>query len=475
MYTFENKIDALLKFDKTSARISVKIMMHAMKLLWMCEAMKIGIVAPSSFIKKIHMVLENEFDYVEYTNIIYKEYAEIAGKLKHRQKNFDAILFAGQTLYNFARKEIKPAVLWDFIPRHGSSLLKTLLKASRLGYDIGSVSFDSYKSGILYETYNEIGIGCEDLDICIAPEKPFDHDYFDSIYAFHKKNYAEGKASCCITALLNVYERLNADKIPCVFIEPTINIIRETLSKLHLKHNAQVSQNSQIVVLAIAVNTPEEYSLLNHNEYQLALDRMKVSEQIYLFAQKLQAAVLEVNSNNYFLFSTRNILEVETDNFQKIDLFNRINSEALSSISMGIGYGQTVTEAKCNANSGMLKAKKFGKNVVYVVYESKKIIGPIEYEGKKELEQSKIDERILDMAEKSGISVNAVFKLYSIVNQYKQDRFTSKELAKLYGISVRSMNRILNKLEEAGFAEVVGKKVIADAGRPSRIIKILFE
>lgn len=437
--------------------------------------MKIGIVAPSGFIKKINMVLENEFDYVEYTNIIYKEYAEISGKLEHRQQNFDAVLFAGQTLYNYARKQIKPDVLWDVIPRHGSSLLKTLLKASRLGYDISNVSFDSYKSGILYETYNEIGIGSESLNICIASERSFEHDYFDNIYEFHRKNYAEGRVSCCITALLNVYERLHADKIPCVFIEPTINIIRETLSKLHLKHIAQVSQNSQIVVLSIAVNTPDEYSLLNHNEYQLALDRMKISEQIYLFAQKLQAAVLEVNPNNYFLFSTRNALEVETDNFQKIDLFNRINSGALSSVSMGVGYGKTVMEAKYNANSGMLKAKKWGKNVVYVVYERKRIIGPIEYEEKKGLQQSKVDEKILNVAEKSGISVNTIFKLYSIVNRYKQDRFTSKELARIYGISVRSMNRILNKLEEAGFVEVVGKKVIADAGRPSRIIKILFE
>ncbi|MDI6707077.1 MAG: hypothetical protein QME73_12640 [Bacillota bacterium] len=437
--------------------------------------MKIGIVAPSDFIKKINMVVENEFDYMEYTNIIYTEYAEIAGKLEHRQKGFDAMLFAGQTLYNYARKQIKPAVLWDFIPRHGSSLLKTLLKASRSGYDISNVSFDSYKSGILYETYNEIGIDSENLNICIAPEKPFEYDYFDNIYAFHKKNYTEGKASCCITALLYVYERLHADKIPCVFIEPTINIIRETLSRLHLKHIAQVNQNSQIVVLSIAVNTPDEYSLLNHNEYQLALDRMKISEQIYLFAQKLQAAVLEVNSNNYFLFSTRNILEVETDNFQKIDLFNRINNEALSSISMGIGYGETVREAKYNANLGMLKAKKWGRNAVYVVYERKRIIGPIEYEGKKGLQQSKIDEKILNVAEKSEISVNTIFKLYSIVNRYKQDCFTSKELAKIYGISVRSMNRILNKLEAAGFAKVVGKKVVADAGRPSRIIKIFFE
>lgn len=437
--------------------------------------MKVGIVAPFELIEKINLEIKNKFKYMEYTNIIYAEYKEAVSRLENRQKCFDAVLFGGQTPYNYAKKYMEPVIVWEYIPRHGSSLLNALLKASRSGYDISKASFDSYSSSLLYETYDEIGIQRENLDIYIARENPLEYGYLDDVYTFHKKNYEERRVSCCISALFSVHQRLCEEKIPCILLEPTINVIRDALYKLNLQHIAQINQNRQIVVLSIDISTPDEYSLLNYNEYQFVLDRMKISEQIYLFAEKIQAAVLEVSFNSYFLFSTRNILEVETDNFRKIDLFNRINKEALGSISMGIGYGGTAREAKYNANLGMLKAKKFGKNSVCVVYENEKMLGPIEFEGREGLQGNRIDEKILNIAEKSQIGVNTIFKLYDIINRYKQDCFTSKELAKIHGISVRNMDRILNKLEEAGFAKVAGKKAAADAGRPSRIMKLYFE
>jgi hypothetical protein len=437
--------------------------------------MKIAVVAPAGFIDKVNTIIDNEFDQIKHTDIVYREYSEIACKLAHRQKDFDAVLFAGRTLYNYARKYIEPAVMWEYIPRHGSSLLITLLKASQLNYDINRVSFDSYKKEVLYETYAELNVDSRDLSIYITPERPFEESYFSDVFMFHQKNYMEGKVSCCITALLDVERMLKEQGIPCVFIEPTINIIRETLVNLHLKYLARESQNSQIVVLAIDINTPEEYSLLNDNEYQFMLDRMKVSEQIYLFAQMIQAAVLEVGHYGYVLFATRNILEVETENFTRIDLFDNINKETLSSISLGIGYGQTVREARYNANQGMAASKKLGKNALCIIYGPNKKVGPVEYEGRKQPDENLIDSKVLKVAEESGISVNSVFKLYGIVKRQKKDRFTAKELAVFFGVSPRSMNRILRKLEEAGYAKVVGKKVMSDAGRPSRIVRLFFE
>jgi hypothetical protein len=437
--------------------------------------MKIAVVAPAGFIGKIDMVLDNEFNQIEHTDIAYREYAEIADKLLYRQKEFDAVLFAGRTLYNYAIKHMDPVVTWEYIPRHGSSLLTTLLKASQLGYDINRASFDSYQKEALYETYKEIDVDSRNLSIYITPERPFEDDYFDNVFMFHKKNYMEGKVSCCITALLDVNKRLKEQHIPCVFIEPTISAIRETLETLHLKHVARESQNSQIVVLAININMPDEYSLLNDNEYQFVLDRMRVSEQIYLFAQRIHAAVLETGNNDYVLFSTRNVLEIETDNFNRIALFDSIKKETLSSISVGVGYGQTVREAKYNANQGMIASRKLGKNAFCIVYGSGKKVGPIEYHGKIDPDRNRIDSKILKVAEASGISVNSVFKLYSIVSREKKDRFTAKELALLFGVSPRSMNRIIKKLEVAGYAKEVGRKVMSDAGRPSRIISMTFE
>lgn len=60
------------------------------------------------------------------------------------------------------------------------------------------------------------------------------------------------------------------------------------------------------------------------------------------------------------------------------------------------------------------------------------------------------------------------------MEQMHKDYFTTKELADEFGNSHRSMNRIIEKLELAGYVEVAGKKVVQKAGRPSRIIKLKF-
>jgi transcription initiation factor IIE alpha subunit len=55
---------------------------------------------------------------------------------------------------------------------------------------------------------------------------------------------------------------------------------------------------------------------------------------------------------------------------------------------------------------------------------------------------------------------------------YNIEDTTSRELAQLYGVTLRSMNRILSKLEDHGYIEIVGKKKLSKKGRPSRILRL---
>ena len=50
----------------------------------------------------------------------------------------------------------------------------------------------------------------------------------------------------------------------------------------------------------------------------------------------------------------------------------------------------------------------------------------------------------------------------------------TKELSEASGLSIRSINRIISKLELSGYCTVVGKKILNDTGRPSRIIQFDF-
>ncbi len=436
--------------------------------------MKVGIIGPSQIVAKTARIIKKEFPQIEPVEYVYSTYTETPALLKYHQLEVDALLFTGKTPYTLAGKFIKPTVPWEFVPRSGSSLMRILLYAKLwTDYDISNISFDTYNQDLLHEAYQEIGIPIEQLRIFIAEEEKLSDNYQTHICDFHKKNYLGGHVSCCITALQGAYDELRACAVPCLLLEPTANIIRETLYKLQLKHLVKVSQQSQLVAICIQIDAPSELSLLADDEYQTALNRTKVSEQIYLFAQRIQAAVIESGDKNYLLFTTTQLLENETNNLKSIELLHAVQANTASTVSVGIGYGQTANEAKIGATRGMLHASKKGGNLAFIVYEGKKIIGHLaSIAPNTEKAEPLIDEKFLRISEKVGVSINTVFKLSCIAEQYGKSDFTIKELAPLFGVTTRTMNRVIEKFEQTGFCKIIGKRIIGKSGRPSRIIHL---
>lgn len=436
--------------------------------------MKVGIIGPSQIVAKTRQIIQKDFPQIEPMEYIYSIYSETPDILKYHQLEVDSLLFTGKTPYTLAGKFIKPTVPWEYVPRSGGSLMRVLLHAKLwTDYDICNVSVDTYDQDLLHEVYDEIGLPLNQLKLYIAEEQQPTADYQARICDFHKRNYHENHVSCCITALQGAYDELRACSIPCLLLEPTANIIRETLYKLQLKYLVKVSQQSQLAAICIQIDPTNELSLLADDDYQTALNRTKVSEQIYLFAQRIQAAVIESGDGNYLLFTTMQLLENETDHLKSIDLLHAVQTNTASTISIGIGYGKTANEAKCGANRGMLHAGKKGGNLAFIVYNGKKIIGPLANVAQStDPPTPSVDEKFLRISEKVGVSVNTVFKLHCIAAQHGKSEFTINELAPLFGVTIRTMNRIIEKLAAYGFSKIIGKRVMGGSGRPSRIIRL---
>jgi hypothetical protein len=233
-------------------------------------------------------------------------------------------------------------------------------------------------------------------------------------------------------------------------------------------------EESQIIVVSIKIDSDSEYSMLNENEYQQMHEKMKVSEQIYRFAQRIQAAVVEEGKENYLLFTTKKVVEFATNNMRYLSLLTDMMENTVKTVSVGIGYGVTAREAKSHAALGMNKAIKQGGNMSFVVYDAANIDELQARPAGTEDEPILFDAAFKRIADETNISINTIYQLHSIRERLNKDYFTTKELADEFGNSHRSMNRIIEKLELAGYVEVAGKKVVYKAGRPSRIIKLKF-
>jgi DNA-binding CsgD family transcriptional regulator len=440
--------------------------------------LKLGIVGHRGSIAKISKVVQDHFADIEIVEIRFEEYAQttnLVNYLKIQEKHLDGILFTGKIPYEIINNQMISLKPWTYIKRENNQLIRTLLEASlHYQYDVQNISIDSYSKESVEMIYEELNIPKGEYKAFVSTTHILNNSLIEILKAFHANNYYTHHVSVCITGISSIYEYLKAENIPCIMIEPTSEAIKQAIQHFRLKHEFSMVEDRQIVVIAIEMDMPNEYSLINENEYQLMLNKMKVAEEIYLFAQKIQAAVVEIGFRGYLLFGTKKILELETNNINELKILASVSSNTANTISIGVGYGITAREAKYNANQGMIKAKNEGGNKGYLVFYNK-VIGPIVSEKENgEGDLNLIDASYLRIAETAGISINTIYKLHCMIEQNKKNSYTSIELADELGISVRSVNRIVSKLEVNGFVTQVGKKIVSGAGRPSRIIKILF-
>jgi len=439
--------------------------------------LKLGLIGHNRTIGIVMKIMSQSFPYVEITEIPMDttDIIPVVSYIKANEHHFDGLLFTGKTPYDLVNMAIISKKPWMYIQHDTSRLLSGLLEASFInGFDIRKISIDSYSEEDVYCIYENLKIPEKELNIYICQNLPYNDEYLAKIKNFHRENYENRNVNVCITGISSVYEYLTGSGIPCIVLDPTKQSIEDAIKYYDIKKRSKLQENSDIVVLAIERDLPDEYALIKENEYQLSLEAMKISQEIYRFSQRIQAAVIEKEMGTYMLFTTKPLFEMETEQLQKINILTKQDMVQFGTLSIGIGYGETPREAKYNASLGLLKAKKKGGNRAYKV-ENNQYFGPIiPVHEPSNSPQDKIDGYFQEIAFATGISLNSIIKFQTIMDINKKDTFTPLELAKSYGVSLRSMNRLLEKLLDNNYARIIGYNMRNSAGRPSRIIRLNF-
>ena len=433
--------------------------------------MKVALIVPEYTANIIRNVAEENLDNMELDVMVYKNYLKAVEIVEKVQKRYDAIMFAGIVVYSFVKSHVKEECIWGYFPLHESSLSFAILKALYTKENIKNISIDTYSMESIKEVYDFIGIDFDEVNVMLYDVKADSYNITEDALKFHKNNLKNKENICIITALSDVNKQLNIEKISCYMAIPTKSIIIDSFQNLYLRYTAKVNTNSRVVAIFIQIDFPDDYSIISKNEYYYVKEKNKVTELIYEFANKIEAAVIEFSYNTYILISTKKILETETENYTNIDLLRTIEKNSLNRISMGIGYGKTASEAKYKANEAMIKSKQCqNENVAYIIYEDGKAVGPVKSKFKKK-SNVKIDDKLTKISNITSVSVKKILLFYNAINTCKKNRFTADELAKQCDMSYRTVNRTINKLEKYGYVEVVGKHFEDGSGRPRRIIK----
>lgn len=435
--------------------------------------MKIAFVIPRSFLCLCEKIVKEMQPHVQETYLLYDDYKESPGLIGRRQKEWDGIIFAGKAPYYYTKKVLYPEVLWGFFPGEGSTLFRALLVAFGKKWNIGNLSIDSYTQELVGECYQEI---CAEA----LPQKQFiyvgdvtDPLHNDYTLEFHRENYRVRKADGCITRLYSVYEQLKKDKIPAIFAGPTYDSAREQIHFMRRLYNTQKSLHNNFSILLVSIDFPPEYSLVLTYEYQYALERVKIATHVYQYAKRVEGTVIEKTLREFLIFSDRSCVEEESQGFQHIGLLDELVKSTVYPVHIGVGCGASILSAQERAVKALLRARKTEINAAYYLLSDDvgALIRPFAVPKVETME----DDRLLQVARTSGIKLETAYKIYLFLMEKRSDMFTSRELASRLKINIRSVNRLVEKLEQARFLTVCGQNISGEKGRPSRVLRFSLE
>lgn len=435
--------------------------------------MRICLCVSELFSSKVENIAVSEFQSINFTFLPYKNYKDVPTLIRDRQREFDAIIFGGTAPMQYCEVTIPKETIWKCIPRDGSVILRALLDISVKGYDINQISIDTYSERLIKTIYSELGINVDKTGVKVLPTGIVDEFTDENALSFHLKNFHSGQSVVCLTALVGVHHSLSDRKIPNFFASPTYNVVRETITHTHEVFNAMAQCTNPMAVVVVSIDTPTIGYLAEEHGYQFVQEKLKITQKIYLLAEELKAGVVDYSPRDYILYSSSSAVEAETRHFRVLDLLDWIDQATPQTVSVGIGVGMNVNLAQRNALRAVEKAKAVPGNSAFVLSNDNTFVGPILPKAVTSTDaKTGLISRIQSIADKAGISFNIAYQLHTLVGEQKSGVLSTADLARALNISRRTASGYIEKLEKAGIASYLGKRMVSDKGRPTMFFKI---
>ncbi|MBF4693545.1 hypothetical protein [Fusibacter ferrireducens] len=438
--------------------------------------MKIGFLGSKIRVNDMKKIFSTLFTNITPIFIIdnfvhYQEHVE--QEIKAIKATLDGFIFLGELQYEHYSYILSPDIPCVYLKKDWSSLQIAFLKVSIRDIDFRNVSIDSYTSSELQHLFSDLDISDSENNTHFITRRRFDKTYVSKVFEEHLLLYKSNTVRGCVTALHPVYDLLKGADIPCIYVKPSAEAIIKTVNAVVEQINTRKNTIGHTAILIIKIIPKKEYSYVRKDEYLYMHEKIKVAEEIYYFARNTKAAVVSESNDKFIILMNKSDLFEYTQGFQCFYLVHSINANTNCDVNIGIGYGFDPSEAKHNANIAIDRLSDSIPNLIYIVPYENSVIGPLEFLHAEFSTEKRVEEKlILEISSKTGISQTLLYDLYILMEKQKKNSFTSPELSKNLGISQRSSNRLLLKLEESNYAVHAGKQLTGKSGRPSDIYEI---
>ncbi len=418
----------------------------------------------------------SHFQGVELIPYIYdtiEESVELVG----RSIDVDVLLFTGSLPYMLSRNEIikkgTPAV---FIPLDEYTVLHTLFNV-KYHLKCSTFSIDVLDSVNVYEIFNEVSVGIEDVYI-----KNLTNIYDDNgklkneeIIQFHEDLWNSGKIEIAVTCLSSVYKELKKKEIPVKQMIQPQKTIKDTIIQAIMHGELELSKKAQIIVGIISIDNYQ--ALIADKGSYLAESNSLVLHQLLLdFSSEIHASLQRVGKDEFIIYGTKGSFEIVTNQYRELPVLLKMKKLLNVKVNVGFGFGLTTKEAENNAQIALQhSAENSEKNCAYIVNADKRLLGPLTQVPIDELysmENGFEYDYLLNISNSSGINLQNIRKIVEFCKLISFQPFSAAELAEYMQISRRGAERFIKNLVNSSFARIVGEEQVSQRGRPTTLYRL---
>lgn len=424
----------------------------------------LGVIGEQHTINRFNEIIPDYKEFIPHIYIDEKE--ELYPDIIRKNNNLiDVWLVFDQIFYNkikFTIKNLNKPIY--YIPYRGASLFKVLCSLIYKQNKVEEISMDTVPYFDLVRGLKEMDIDFSDVH-CLKDDGSLKIiDYFK----YHYDLFKSGKTKVAITRSYYLKKMLEESGIPAVNVIPLRVTIRAILNMILNEVRIKNLEATQIAVqiFSFEINAYKTPYLFD----DIYSKKIAITQKLLKYSKKILGSLKTTVDGNYYIFTTRGILEKETNNFTSEVKFEELAEIHKNLIATGIGIGNSAREAEANALIALKHSINYERGSWFVVLNDKTISGPL---GKSyQLNYSYNSEALADASLKTTLSITTLSKVKNALEKYGRNTISSQELAIAMQMLPRSARRILNCLTLNGYAEEIGEESPENKGRPRKIYKI---
>ncbi|MBO3444415.1 transcriptional regulator [Clostridium sp. CCUG 7971] len=428
--------------------------------------MIVGVIGPSDSSQKICEYLHQLDREIEIKLYIGERVVDTLDKISICEKECDVIIFTGCGVSEAVKSKHEVKKPNGFVSRGGTSILKAFWEVKNDNMKLDRFSIDVVENEILEDILQEVDINHKEIF-----SLPFSNEIDEMEYAkWHINLYKQNKISVILTGFAGVYNEIKRQGYPVYRLHVTRPLIKVCYEKVKSEFELNKAQYSQIAVEVLSL---ADYKSNNENYYSNMIKKSEMDKFIVEYVRSIQGSLFNFGRDEYIVFAHKGAVK-NVDNYNKLFKLQKDIKNIGFSLGVGIGIGVTAYQAEANGYKALKRCKDSDEFYIYSVDENDFIKGPLGLDNELNYSLVSSNEKVMDIATRTGLSCESVAKLMAI-NEIRQSKiYDTKELANYLDISDRSSRRILNKIVSADLGRICAKESSKGGGRPKNLIEVLF-